>query len=145
MSRLHVDLPTVMDLTRQNAERSPDAPAFADAEQSVTWGEFDRRTERAANAYLEYAVQGDRVAFLAESSVDQTVLLVGAMKAGCIVTNVHLKASTDTLRYCVEQTSPKVLVVDEAFADRVADDLWGEVTDSVAAVVTIGDPTHDFE
>jgi len=145
MSRLHVDLPTVMDLVRQNAARSPDAPAFADAAQRVTWGEFDRRTERAANAYLDYAVQGDRVAFLTESSVDQTVMLVGAMKAGCIVTNVHLKASTETLRYCIDETAPKVLVVDESFADRVAADLWDAVTESVATVVTIGEATREYE
>ena len=145
MSSLHVDLPSVMDVCRQNAARSPDAPAFDDGTEALTWGEFDRESERAANAFAEYTAKGDRVVFLCESSITQTTLLMGAMKAGCVVTNAHLKAPTEVLQYCVSATSPKLLVVDESYTDRVADDLWGEVTQSVATVVTIGEATRDYE
>ena len=141
----HVDLPSLIDVCRQNADRSPDAPAFDDGNRSVTWGEFDRETDRAANSFLDYVSRGDRVAFLCESSVTQTVLLFGAMKAGCVVTNVHLKSSSEVMKRSVSETRPSVLVVDEHAAERVRTELDGDPMQSVSTVVVIGDDVAEGE
>ncbi|MFD1685058.1 class I adenylate-forming enzyme family protein [Halobellus litoreus] len=141
----HVDLPSLVDVCRQNADRSPDAPAFDDGDRSVTWGEFDRETDRAADSFLDYVSRGDRVAFLCESSVTQTVLLFGAMKAGCVVTNVHLKSASDVMKRSVAETRPAVVVVDEHVADRVRSELDEDAMRSVSTVVVVGDDADEGE
>ncbi|MFB6354274.1 MAG: class I adenylate-forming enzyme family protein [Halobacteriales archaeon] len=141
MSR--TDPPPVKDLSRIAAENNPDAVAFADGAdgETVTWSAFDERSSRAANALRQYVGQGDRVAFLCESSVDFVTLWNGALKAGCIVSNLHAGASPETLRYDIDELRPRVLVVDAEHAELVENHLDDEVSTALDAVVTVG-PTR---
>lgn len=145
MSRIPNHTPTIETTCTVNADKSPNQTAFEDATESITWAELDRQSGSVANGFLEYATLGDRVAFLCESSVDHVVALVGALKAGCVVSNLHTKSATETLRHCIAQLRPKVLVVDERFSDRVRDALDADVMRSIATVVTIGEATYEYE
>lgn len=133
--------PTVKDLSSIAAENNPGETAFGEGVTGpeVTWAEFDSRSARAANGFREYAGQGDRIAFLCEGSIDHTTLWNGALKAGCVVSNLHTRGSPDTIRYCLDELAPQVLVLDEAFADAYRDDIAEGGSGSVDAVVTIGD------
>ena len=119
MYRNEVSLPTLGELSGINAENNPDRTAFVDGERRVSWSEFHDESRRAAGGFDRLVDQGDRVAFLCESSVDQTVLWNGALQSGAIVTNLHYRAATDTIAYCIESTTPKVLVVDAEFSEFV--------------------------
>ncbi len=138
MARNHNELPPVKDLSTHNARTSPDAVAFEDPSEQVTWAEFDRRSKRAADAFSRFVGVGDRVAFFCESSVQHAVLFNGAMKAGAVVTNLHTNISPRNLRHCLGSTTPKVVVVDEALASDFFDHVDEEALQAVAAVVAVG-------
>ena len=137
------EVPVVPELSTITAETSPGTVAFGDVEtgEEITWDEFDGRSVRAANAFRAHAGQGDRVAFLCEGSIEHTVLWNGALKAGCVVSNLHTRGAPETNRYCLDELAPQVLVLDERFAG-----LYREHLAEVAAgieVVVIGDADID--
>ncbi|MFB6251984.1 MAG: AMP-binding protein, partial [Halobellus sp.] len=108
-----VEVPAVKDFSRIAAENNPDKTAFGEGVdgETVTWREFDNRSNRAANAFRQYVGQGDRIAYLCENSLDHTILWNGGLKAGCTVSNLHIRASANTLKHCIDSLRPKALVV----------------------------------
>lgn len=125
------------------AAARPDAIAFGDVEtgEELTWAEFDERSVRAANAFRDHVGQGDRVAYLCEGSVAHAVLWNGALKAGCVVSNLHTRGAPETVRYCLDELAPQVLVIDATFADRYREHLADVASGS--EVVVIGDADLD--
>lgn len=142
-----VGAPPIKELSSIAAENNPDRVAFADGVdgQEVTWAEFDRRSDRAADAFSDHVSPGDRVAFVCESSVDHVTLWNGALKAGCIVSNLHAQASPETLRYCIDELEPRVLVVDRAFSERIEDRVYHDIATDLDAVVGIGGASAPYE
>ncbi len=142
-----VDLPTLADLTRIQAEGYPHEPAIGQGIDGpvLTWQEFDDRGNRAANALREHVGQGDRVAFLCDPSVDHATMWNGAVKAGCTVSNLHTKVAPDILRYCIDELRPRVLVLDETYSERFRETVRGEITTNLDAIVTLGAPRADDE
>ena len=141
------DAPAVHELSAIAAESNPGDVAFGDATtgEEVTWAGFDARSCRAANGFREYAGQGDRIAFLCEGSVEHTILWNGALKAGCVVSNLHTRGSPDTIRYCIDALSPQVLVLDAEFSEFVRDDIAPRLSTTVDVVVIGESPVDDAE
>ncbi|WP_144905624.1 class I adenylate-forming enzyme family protein [Halobellus captivus] len=141
------ELPGLHEMSEIAAANDPNRIAYGEAisGREVTWAEFEDRSARAANAFDEHCGQGDRVAFLCDCSIAHTTLLNGALKAGCIVSNLHTRASVETLRYCIDAISPRVLVLDEEFSELVETDLLGSTSTDIAAVVTTGAERTDYE
>lgn len=143
--RSSVDMPNVTDLSSIAAENHPHDTAFADADRRVTWSEFEAESLRAATAFREVMTQGDRVAFICESSVDHITAMNGVIKAGGIPTNLHVRAAPETFRYCLDTVRPSVIVLDEQnsefFEDRVRDELETEAP----TVITLGDARAEYE
>jgi len=142
-----VGLPPIHELSEMAATNNPDRIAYGEATtgREVTWSTFDERSRRAANAFSEHCAQDDRVAFLCDCSIAHSILFNGAMKAGCIVSNLHTRASAETLRYCIDSIRPRVLVVDEQFSAFVESDLYDEITTDLSAVITTGTERTDYE
>ena len=145
MTRNHNQLPPLKELIRQNAEKSAEAIAFEDPSERITWSDLDERSSRAANAFREYAGRADRIAFFCDASVTHTILVAGALKAGAIFTNLHTDTSPRNLRWCIEDIRPSVIVVGEGYTDSFASAITEETLQSVDAVVTLTEPTHDHE
>jgi len=139
------ELPVVPELSTITAETSPGEVAFGDVDtgEEVTWAEFDARSVRAANAVRDHAGQGDRVAFLCDGSVEHTVLWNGALKAGCVVSNLHTRGAPDTIRYCLDELAPQILVFDERFADLYREHLAGAAAGVEVVVIGSGDGDAD--
>jgi len=139
-----IDVPTVREFSTIAAESDPTRVAFGAGPdgRTVTWREFEDASRRAGHAFADHAAQGDRVAFLCENSLDHVTLWNGAVKAGCVVSNLHHGAAPATIRSCIDDLRPRVLVVDEAFAEFVAEDVLPEITTDPSAVVTIGSATE---
>lgn len=73
------------DLIERAARNYGDAPAFVHADRSLSFTEFDRRTNQVANALLSAGLNpGDRVAVLLPNSIDQVVTFYGLAKAGLV-------------------------------------------------------------
>ena len=142
-----VEHPPLSDLSSIAADNNPNRLAFADGADGnqVTWGEFDEESNRAANALRDHARQGDRVAFVSEASVDHVTLWNGALKAGCIPSNLHVRASPATMRYCIDELRPDVLVVEAEFSEFFEERVYDGLEADIDAVVTIGEARADYE
>lgn len=143
--RITNQLPTVNELSAQNAAKNQRGIAFEDGDESVTWDEFERRSLRTANGFLEYVSKGDRVAYYCDSSVRHAQYVNGALKAGCIVTNLHTSSSAHSLRHCLRETRPRVVVVDEALAGDLAEKLDEDTHKSISTIVVLGEATREDE
>ena len=141
------ELPSLRELSSIAAENNPNGDAFADGVDGkrVTWAEFDADSNRAANALKENVDVGDRVVFACEASVDHVTMWNGALKAGCVVSNLHVRSSPQMMRNCIDRLSPRVLVLDPEFSvffeERVRDGL----TTDLDAVITTGEPQTEYE
>jgi acyl-CoA synthetase (AMP-forming)/AMP-acid ligase II len=141
------ELPSLRELSSIAAENNPHGEAFADGVdgKTVTWSEFDADSNRAANALQKHVGPGDRVVFACEASVDHVTMWNGALKAGCVVSNLHVRSSPNTMRNCIDRLSPRVLVLDPEvssfFEERVRDELRTDLD----AVITTGDPRAEYE
>ncbi|WP_336021630.1 class I adenylate-forming enzyme family protein [Halobellus salinisoli] len=142
-----VELPAIRELSSNAAETNPNRVAFGNGSsgREITWAEFDAESKRAANGLREYVKQGDRIAYLTEASVEQTILWNAGLKAGCIVSNLHVRGSPESVRTCIESLRPRVLVVDEERSAFVEEHVRDSVGTDIAAVVTTGEPQTDYE
>ncbi|MFB6077739.1 MAG: class I adenylate-forming enzyme family protein [Halarchaeum sp.] len=134
------ELPPLPELSAMAATDNPNRTAFGEgaAGETITWREFEERSRRAAGAFAETCAAGDRVAFLCDCSIEHVTLWNGAMKAGCVVSNLHTRAAPETLAYCVEELRPRVVVADDAFADAL-DATLARADADVDAVVSVGE------
>lgn len=141
------EMPTISDLSRIAGENNPNRIAYGNgiSGREVTWETFDEESKRAANALREYVGQGDRIAYLTEASIEQTTLWNAGLKAGCIVSNLHVRDSPATTRTCIDSLRPRVLVVDEARSKFVEEHVYEEFLSDLVAVVTTGEPRTEYE
>ncbi len=142
-----VELPTLNEITEIAADNNPTRVAFGKGKdgQDVEWAEFNTKSCQSANSFRRFVTQGDRVAFLCDCSIEHMILWNGALKAGCIVSNLHTRASHETVAYCIDSIRPRVLVIDEEFSSVVEDHLYEEITNEIDTVVTTTEPKADYE
>ncbi|MFB6354494.1 MAG: class I adenylate-forming enzyme family protein [Halobacteriales archaeon] len=138
------ELTPVKEFSRIAAANNPTRTAFGNGldGRRLTWPEFEDESVRAANGLRAHVGQGDRVAFLCGQSLEHAVLFNGALKAGCVVSNLHTRAAPATVESCVDALRPRVLVVDEDTADFYRERVRGRLSADVGTVVTTGEPEH---
>lgn len=105
------------ELLRLSAERFPDKPALIDGGRRLTYREFDRAANRAAQALLALGLRkGSRAAILATNSIEFAVLYFGAARAGIILTTLTTRATPRDLVYMLTKISAEALFYAEPLA-----------------------------
>ncbi|MGQ4556196.1 AMP-binding protein [Halobellus sp. GM3] len=142
-----VDVPAVKDFSRIAAANNPEKTAFGNGidGRTMTWAEFDEKSAQAAHAFGAHVGQGDRIALLCENSLEHTVLWNGGLKAGCTVSNLHVRASPNTLQNCIDSLRPRVLVVDEETSEFFEARVREKLSTDLDAVVNVGEAQTDYE
>lgn len=113
---------TIVDRLRTNAAAHPDATALVCGEQHTTWGAFDLRLNRVANALLDMGVgKGDNVAILSANSIAYAELFMGIVRAGGCATPLSSMASPDALRKMLEDSGARAVFVAEQYLHLLAD------------------------
>ena len=132
------ELPTVNDFSAIAATHNADKVAFGDGidGRSVTWEAFDTESNRAANAFSQYVSQGDRIAFFCENSIEHTILWNGALKAGAIASNLHVKAAPNTIAYMINTIRPRVIAVDDDTVDFFNERIREKIESDLNVVVS---------
>src|SRR5690606_30273869 len=93
---------------RAVASEQPNAPAVKDARRTLTWGEFDARISRVANALLARGVEPeDRVAILGRNSVAYLEVFFGCLRAGGCVVPLSSLSSDETLSGMLEDSGAR--------------------------------------
>ena len=127
----------------QVAEWYPDEPAFVQAlgDRRLTYGEANDSARRIANGLSDLGVEkGDRVAVLADPTVEHALVFFAVQKLGAISSTLHVRESTNTLCAMVRDLGASAVVFDSTYAD-VAESFRDDDND-VEAFVEFG---HDGE
>jgi fatty-acyl-CoA synthase len=108
--------PTVGDLLKINAERSPKKIAVVDPtkEISLTYAEWMAQAKRLANALMEMGIEpGDRVAAFLRDQVELVTSFIAVSKIGGIFVPMNYRLSAKELNYVLNDCATKLLVFDE--------------------------------
>ncbi len=88
-------------------------------EQTLTFGEVERRANRASNALLGLGIlPGDRVAWWSDTALEGVDLYFGLSRIGVAFAPLNPAYRDDEVTAALEYLSPRLLVVDPAHAER---------------------------
>ena len=106
----------------QQADKTPDAPALADARYQFSYREMRQQVVALARRLRERGVQpGDSVAVALPRSVFLTLALHGIVEAGAAWLPLDTGYPDDRLRMMLEDAKPKLLIATEEQLARFSD------------------------
>jgi long-chain acyl-CoA synthetase len=125
------------ELLKEALAGTPDAMALVCGDQRWTFAELDHQAGRIAAALAGCGVRrGDRVAIVMDSRPEYVATLLGCARIGAILTTVHLEFRTAEMRYILESSEPRCLVVDDTGAAAL--EAAGVDVSATAAVLSLG-------
>jgi acyl-CoA synthetase (AMP-forming)/AMP-acid ligase II len=134
MSSIDFDrMPTLGDVARYHGEVRPSAVALSFEGSDTTFAEFDRKTNRVANALIAAGLKtGDRIAYVGKNSDLYFELWFGAAKAGVVTAPIGWRLAPPEMAYIVTDSDAKIVFVGPeliAHIETVAAELswWPEV------------------
>ncbi|MGE2724544.1 long-chain-fatty-acid--CoA ligase [Mycolicibacterium pulveris] len=134
------EVTTIADIVRSHAAHRPDAVALVCGRRTVTFGELDARSSRAAQAFRAAGIGfGDRVAFVEKNGVEFFEVLCGLAKLGAIGVPVNWRLTAPEMAHVISDAGAVAVVVGDEFfghLEAIVDQLT-----HVHTVVAIG--AHD--
>ncbi|MBI6548980.1 non-ribosomal peptide synthetase, partial [Xenorhabdus lircayensis] len=119
----HVDLPQntlIHTLFEAQAQDTPDAIAVVFEEQSLNYGELNRRANRLAHHLIALGVRpDDRVAICVERSLDMVIGLLGILKAGGAYVPLDPAYPADRLAYMLDDAAPVALLTQSTLIETL--------------------------
>jgi len=110
----------ILDVLARHVATRGTHPFLRHEGRSVSYAEFDRLSNRAAHALREHGVaRGDRVTLACGNSLDYVVVAFGVLKAGGLLNPVNPGLGASELGYILGHAEPRVVVTDEASADKL--------------------------
>src|SRR6201996_6219302 len=92
--------------------------------REVSWGELQDDSNRIANVLRAHGVErGDRVAMLLPPTPETAAAFFGTWKTGAILLSMSVLYGDDGIRHRLTDSSAKVLVTNQANADRMEREL----------------------
>ncbi|MDY0050615.1 MAG: AMP-binding protein, partial [Halothiobacillaceae bacterium] len=90
MSAIHTAPINVADLLAQAAARRPQAPALSQGGAQLSYAALDARVSRCARALRASGLlAGERVATWLPKTLDNVILLFGALRAGAVMLPIN--------------------------------------------------------
>lgn len=107
----------IADLIERAARHFGGRPAFVHGDASVTFEEFDRRTNQVANGLLQQGLMpGDRVAVALPNSIEQVLTFYGLAKAGLVRVPINTKDVLADVHYKLADSQVRGVVAASAAA-----------------------------
>jgi acyl-CoA synthetase (AMP-forming)/AMP-acid ligase II len=120
MTWFAADAPHFPEIIALHGKWLGDKPAVVDGERSLSWREFDRRTNRVANGLRGLGVRrGDRVAVLMHNSAEMLEVILGILKAGGVVVPLNLAIADSAVAAMVADSAAVAIVASGEQCDRV--------------------------
>ena len=111
-----------MTAIRRHAAARPRAPALTCGDNRLDWADFAAAAEQAAAAFQRHGISpGDRVAIVAAPSLAYVTLFFGGVAAGACMVPMPNKSGARTLERLIADCGPRILIVDAAAAETLAD------------------------
>ena len=123
----------VASITEAIALAHPDRPCLVHRDRSFTWDQVRDRTRRLARVLLDaglgerrsvddpWASGQDHVALYLHNGPEYLESMLGAWKAGCAPFNVNYRYVAEELRYLLEDSGARAVVVHAVFAPTLAE------------------------
>lgn len=104
-----------------HARQQPNEPAVINFEESITYGELDRRANCLATHLADMGVQADsRVCVLVERSISMVVAILGVLKAGAAYVPFDGNVVSDsTLAHAIGDSGSDIVLTLSKFLSRV--------------------------
>ena len=97
---------TYVEMIRKTFEEFPDKPAFRYLGVSITYGEIDRYANQFANMLIKNGfAKGDVVGINLPNTPQYLIVLIGSLRAGCIISGVSPLMSADQIKYQLNDLS----------------------------------------
>jgi fatty-acyl-CoA synthase len=126
-------LANLADMVRERAKGRGDAIAYEFEGRRTSFAEFDRKTNRVANALIAMGVRPrERIAYLGKNSDIYFELLLGAMKANVVMAPVNWRLAGPEIAFIVEDCKAPVLFVGPEFVTQARN-----IRDKLPSVRTI--------
>ena len=110
------------DVLELHARLFPEKPAVRDLERSLTFGQWLSRARRFANALAGLGLaKGDRVAVLAYNCLEWAEIYVATAMAGLIVVPINFRLVGPEVRFIVENSGARALIVQDELLATVED------------------------
>ncbi len=86
----------------------------------ITWGEFQKRSNRFANFLLSRGVKkGEKVAILLMNCLEWLPIYFGILKAGGIAVPLNFRYTADEIAYCLNKADAEHIVFGPEFVGRI--------------------------
>jgi len=132
---------TPLAFLRRSAEVFPDKTAIVHGDRRISYAEFAAETTRLAHALRGSGIgPGDRVAYLLPNVPEMLVAHFAVPLAGAVLVAINTRLSTDEVRYILDHSGAKLLVVDAALYPTVSPAAGALKT--VEEIVTVVDPAN---
>jgi acyl-CoA synthetase (AMP-forming)/AMP-acid ligase II len=117
---------TIGDQLRRHGQHTPEKPAiifyYADGRRQIfTYSALNARVNRFAHALRDLGVRrGDVVSVLSRNSPDYITAWYACLKLGASLSSLNFTFTEREISYQAGHCEPKVLIVEDLFADRIA-------------------------
>lgn len=121
----------VGDILRTAAARVPGHVAVWHGDLSITFGEAERQSDAIAQALLAAGVErGDRVVWIAETSIDAFTVLFATAFVGAIFTPLNPKATPAEIERLLAHAEPRIVLGDAASGRTRVAELLAQAPDA---------------
>jgi fatty-acyl-CoA synthase len=111
---------TPVSFLERSAAVFPERVAVVDGDRRVTWSELRERVRRLAGALQAAGIEkGDRVAYLCLNTTELLEAHFGVPRAGAVLVAINTRLLGDEIRYILEHSGARILVVDPALEHLV--------------------------
>ena len=99
--------------------------------QEITWGVFNEKANRFANALLDHGIgRGNKVGILMMNCLEWLPVYFGILKTGAVAVPLNFRYASGEIRYCANLAEIDILVFGPEFIGRIeeiADDMGRDV------------------
>lgn len=125
------------DVLRRTASRVPDKPALIMGEESLSYGELNRRVNQLANALLAQGLgKGDRVAVLTNNCMEFFEIYLALCKAGGVLVPINNLLRLGELNQIMAYMRPRFIFYHKDFQELVLAVMEGQA--SLETAVCLG-------
>ena len=112
---------TVGNALAGSVRRYREKTALVFGEQSLTFGELDRRVNRFAQALMAEGVgPGDRVALLLPNGLTMAEAYFATARLGAVAVPINVRWTAPEIAYVMEDASPRLIIAGEEFRQALA-------------------------
>ncbi len=105
---------TIVELIQRHVTKNPHHVALKDGDAIMTYKELDEQSGLIARQLIQYTQSNEVIAIQTDSRLNQIILMLSVLKAGCIYLNINPVYPETTKMLLLEKSNATVMLVDDA-------------------------------